>query len=258
MEIVNTKDGSPTIFSKRYGECFHSKSGAVLESRERYATACKIAEFSACGSVNILDVGFGLGYNVCAALEAAGGIYTKIKFSCTSLEKDPDVIEFVKTFKGPKEFETIYPAMRILARFGRYTSGGIYIEIKNGNAEEIIFDLPREAAFDAVFLDPFSPSVNPELWSADFFREIACRMKPNAILSTYSSAVVVKENLIKAGLKIGKGAKVGDKGTGTLASLCAELPQFPEREMKKLERRVERSEKEEPPDKADPNIAPWC
>jgi tRNA U34 5-methylaminomethyl-2-thiouridine-forming methyltransferase MnmC len=258
MEMVNTSDGSPTLFSKRYGECFHSKSGAVLESRERFAVACKIKELAALGSVNILDIGFGLGYNVCAALETAGGIYTKVKFSCTSFEKDPDVLEFVKTFKGPAEFETIYPAMRVLAKFGRYTSGGIFIEVKRGLAEELILDLPREATFDAVFLDPFSPSVNPELWTGGFFREIAARVKPYAILSTYSSAIVIKENLVKAGFKIGKGAKVGDKGSGTLASLCADLPQFPEREIKKLERRIERSEKNEPPDKADPNIAPWC
>jgi chorismate dehydratase len=238
MEVKRTADGSPTCYSPEYGEHFHSLSGAVLEARERYAAACGIRELAGSGSVAVLDIGFGLGYNLAAAIEAAGGLAGSTRLMCISLEKDPAVVKFVRDFDGPQAFSEIYPAVRLLAKYGRYTSGDIDLSLALGPAEDSIRELPAQPLFDAVFLDPFSPPVNGELWSKEFFREIARRVKPHAVLSTYSSATHVKLSLLGAGFKIGKGAKVGDKGSGTLASLDADLPPLPERERKKLQKRL--------------------
>lgn len=242
MEKRETADGSPTFFSDRYRECYHSLSGAVQEARERYAAPCGIAELAEGGSLAVLDVGFGLGYNLAAAVEAAGGIYSKCRLTTVSLEMDEGVLEFVRTFSGPEEFSSIYPALKLLVQLGRYTSGGLDMGLRRGPAERTINELPDSPVFDAVFLDPFTPAVNPELWTVEFLERIKSRMKPRAILSTYSSAMKVKENLLKAGFGIGLGPKVGDKGSGTLASLEADLPPLDERDMAKLKRRIERED----------------
>ena len=68
--------------------------------------------------------------------------------------------------------------------------------------------------FDAVFLDPFSPKVEPALWRADFLGEIARRMAPAARLSTYAAGSAVRRALHEAGLQVGRGARVGAKREG--------------------------------------------
>ena len=240
MEIIKTADGSVTLFSKEYGQCYHSASGAVLEARDRFALPCRIRELARRGRIAFLDVGFGLGYNTAAALEAASTAGGAVSIKGISLEKDPVVVEFVRDFTGPQELTAHYGAVRVLAKSGKFTSGSVDLSLLMGDAAKVIGELPREPVFDAVFHDPFSPRSNPELWTVEFFKELAARMHPEAILSTYSSATAVKVNLLGAGFRIGKGPKVGDKGTGTLASLGADLPPLPGREMKKLLRRVEK------------------
>ncbi|MBI5363706.1 MAG: twin-arginine translocase TatA/TatE family subunit [Planctomycetes bacterium] len=55
--------------------------------------------------------------------------------------------------------------------------------------------LPRELRFDAVFLDAFSPGVDGALWQPAFLAELARRMAPGAILSTYSVSLSVRAGL---------------------------------------------------------------
>ncbi len=71
--------------------------------------------------------------------------------------------------------------------------------------------------FDAVFLDPFSPPKNPEMWTEEFFREIKKRMKKGARLTTYSCARMVRDNLRNAGFRVYDGPKVGRRGPSTIA-----------------------------------------
>jgi len=83
--------------------------------------------------------------------------------------------------------------------------------------------LPRctEVAFDAVFLDPFSPAVEPELWEFEFLSEIARRMSNGAWLSTYTTSLAVRAKLAALGLNVRPGARVGTKASGTVARRVA-------------------------------------
>ena len=68
-----------------------------------------------------------------------------------------------------------------------------------------------------MFLDPFSPPKNPELWTESFFREVKKLMKPKAILATYSCARIVRDNLKKAGFIVKDGPIIGRRSPSTLA-----------------------------------------
>jgi tRNA U34 5-methylaminomethyl-2-thiouridine-forming methyltransferase MnmC len=95
----------------------------------------------------------------------------------------------------------------------------------------------REGTFDAVFLDPFSPRVEKDLWSFEFLSGIARRMAPGSLLSTYSASLSVRAALAASGLLVGPGARVGTKATGTLASPDVELRPFDARTWRRIERR---------------------
>jgi len=66
LEIIKTADGSNTIFNSEVGEHYHSKHGAVQESRHVFIKT-GLSYFSennsAATSVSILEVGFGTGLN---------------------------------------------------------------------------------------------------------------------------------------------------------------------------------------------------
>ena len=99
-----------------------------------------------------------------------------------------------------------------------------YYEFKNQNVDIkiIIGDATKtikkiDKSFDAVFLDPFSPPKNPELWTLEFFKEVKDRMNLTAKLATYSCAGVVRRNLAKAGFEVIDGPCIGRKSPSLVA-----------------------------------------
>lgn len=64
---------------------------------------------------------------------------------------------------------------------------------------------------DAWFLDGFSPTKNPNMWSQELLTTIGMLSKPHTTLATFSAAGVVKQGLQKAGFKVTKKPGYGSK-----------------------------------------------
>lgn len=210
MRVVKTKDNSYTLYSEEYTECYHSISGALEESFKKYVEPCEIK-----AGMNILDIGFGLGYNSGAAIQKAR------KITIIALEKDVNVLKEIQKIKVPYFFEKTYEIIRKAAKTLSYKDKNIELNIILGDAVKTIKNiLTIKTKFDAVFLDAFSPPKNPELWTAEFFKDIEKRMKPNAKLATYSCAGSVRRNLKEAGFRVEDGPVVGRKAPSTIAIKC--------------------------------------
>jgi chorismate dehydratase len=245
---VRTGDGSFTLAHPVHGETCHSRAGAWEESRLRYAQACRLAERAASERVlRLLDVGTGLGLNIAAALEALRG--TRCRLEIVSLEIDRGVIEAALALEE-RERALLFPdlaapwsAALALLRAAlanpdlRAEGEQATLQLVLGDARLTLLRLGA-GAFDAVFLDAFSPRVEPELWAPGFLREIAARMAPQSLLSTYSASLSVRAGLAAAGLRVGLGARVGTKSSGTLASPDRELDPLPARLERRLARRA--------------------
>jgi tRNA U34 5-methylaminomethyl-2-thiouridine-forming methyltransferase MnmC len=91
----------------------------------------------------------------------------------------------------------------------------IKIRVHSRDARKVIKTL--NSPYQAVFLDPFSPSKSPELYSVEFLRHLASLLAPEGRILTYTSAAPVRSALLEAGLEVGEGPWVGRKG-GTIAS----------------------------------------
>ncbi|MFH1331897.1 MAG: MnmC family methyltransferase [archaeon] len=203
MKKIVTADGSTTYYNEKYDECYHSKTGAVEEAEKKFVEPAKIKS-----GMRILDVCFGLGYNSMAAMQKAK------KLKITALEKDPEILK--KGIKNKvKGYEKEYRKIREAAKNLQYKDNDVEIKIIIGDATKTIKKLDEK--FDAVFLDPFSPTKNPELWTEKFFKELKNRMKKGARLTTYSCAKAVRNNLKKAGFKVYDGPRVGRRGPSTIA-----------------------------------------
>jgi len=258
--LVRTDDGSPTLRHGGHGEACHSTAGAWLEARERYAVQCRVRERALAdpalrtrGVFRLLDVGTGLGLNLAAALEALDG--SGLRLDAVSLELDPSVIARTLALdcETPAAVERWHaPVRRALQQALSHGEGALPAEpvpleqdgrvvgrlaLVLGDARET---LPRVElrAFDAVFLDPFSPRVDPALWEAGFLAEVAGRMAPGSWLSTYTVSLGVRARLAASGLRVGPGARVGAKRSGTLASPDRDPGEFDARTARRLSRRL--------------------
>lgn len=222
-QVIITGDNSPTFYNEFYQDFYHSKSGAIEEAFEKYVKPCKIDELAKKGFIKILDIGFGLGYNVFASIETALNINKNCEMEIYSLEKDKDIISKLKLILDLKPNLKYYCIVNKLEFDPKtnayyYEDKNIFLKIIIGDAVQTIklFN-PKNTKFDAVFLDPFSPNENPELWTEDFFKNIIFLMKNNAILATFSCAKKVRENLKKAGFYVFDGPIIGRRSPSTLA-----------------------------------------
>jgi chorismate dehydratase len=244
---VRTADGSWTLAHPDHGATCHSLAGAWQQARERYAAPCRLRELARSQrSIDLLDIGTGLGLNLAAALEAVAG--TDAELHALTLERDRDVIRCaIGLADWPAEVEQHNQPVRAAlgqclaartscARAGLGRRGSL--TLLTGDAAIELPALASGARFDAVFLDPFAPGVEAALWSREFLAQVAERMRPHAILSTYSASLAVRVALASAGLAVGRGPRVGLKSSGTLASLTGALPALDARTQRRLARRA--------------------
>ena len=210
-----TEDGSLTLYNPEYEEYYHSKSGAIEESFEKFVKPCKIDELAKKGHIKILDIGFGLGYNAIAAIDTAVKANNNCEIEIISLEKN--FLSNLPKLKPKLNHYRIIEKLEFdpITKSYLYEDKNIHFRLKIGDAVKIIKTINDK--FDAVFLDPFSPSKNPELWTTEFFTEIKQRMKSEAILATYSYAKSVRNNLTKAGFEVKDGPIVGRRSPSTIA-----------------------------------------
>lgn len=201
MEKVITRDGSITYHNEKYDECYHSKSGALEEAEKKFAEPSNIKD-----GMIILDVCFGLGYNSLAAMKKAK------RLKIIGLEQDREILKKIQEIEIDNcEYEKIKKA----SETGYYKDEDVEIEIIIGDAVDTIKKI--KIMFDCVFLDPFSPKNNPELWTEGFLSELNKKMKKGGVLTTYSCARNVRENMQKAGFKVFDGPRVGRRGPSTIA-----------------------------------------
>lgn len=213
MQRIITPDGSVTFHNEQFGEAYHSKSGAKEEAVKKFVEPCNIKELAKTGSIRILDVCFGLGYNTAAAIDCALAENPQCLIEAVGLENDPEILQTILTL--PDSFAHYTLIKEAIKNDYAYEKNNVRIKILLGNAQETIKTLSKE--FDVVFLDPFSPKKCPELWTASFFKDIVALLRKEGRLATYSCARIVRENLKGAGFTVFDGPKLWRRGPSTIA-----------------------------------------
>jgi len=216
---VLSEDGSFTAFSKEYNEHYHStKDGALKETfyKHIYPAFSKMKNKQ---EVVILDICFGLGFNTLATLL----FYKQNNLTCRlkiySPELDKELVKSLVDFKYPKEFESFTHIIKELSTKGFYKDKDVEVELFLGDAREYVKRF--EDFFDVVYQDAFSPSVNPALWSIEYFADISKAMKKDGVLTTYSTALATRLALWENGFKIylNKGESFRNSTVASLSEL---------------------------------------
>jgi len=203
MEKVITKDGSITFHNKEFDEHYHSLTGAKEEAREKYARPT--LEFfgeNLPKKIRILDFCFGLGYNSLVFLEELAKAGFNGEVEVVGIDNDIEIVtEGKKILKDQIDNHV-------------YGNEKVNLKVEIGDAADIINEL--EGTFDICFFDPFSPKKCPKLWTFEVFDKVFKLMSKKSILTTYSCARVVRDNMRQAGFDVKDGPIIGRWAPATL------------------------------------------
>ncbi len=215
--IVHTKDGTLTLYSAEFDECYHStKDGALKESLHKHI----IPAFRLCNRAKdelaILDICFGLGYNTLTTLYYLNSHPFEGRIRIFSPEFDKELVGSLEDFSYPQAFAPFAGVIKSLARSGYYIDEQIEIRLLFGDARKII---PRlEIEFDIIYQDPFSPKKNPLLWTREYFADLRRIASDDLILTSYSSSTAVRMGLYENGFYLYEHPS-NEVRKGTIASL---------------------------------------
>jgi tRNA U34 5-methylaminomethyl-2-thiouridine-forming methyltransferase MnmC len=196
--IITTDDGSHTLSVPSLGESYHSRFGAIQESRHVFLEH----GFHATGKspLRILETGFGTGLNALLTLLAAGETGRKVFY--TALELYPVPVETISQLNYPRLLETgeeIFLRMHSLPweKDQPVTEHFTLLKIRDD-----LVTCNLKGPYDLVYFDAFSAEAQPELWTPQVFQKIGRTLTPGAILVTYAAKGSVRRALEQSGFRV--------------------------------------------------------
>ncbi|MCH2106497.1 MAG: MnmC family methyltransferase, partial [Planctomycetes bacterium] len=193
--------------------------------------------------MRLLDVGSAPGWNLAAACSVAGLLPGSLEV--TAVERSEEALAAGLELSSEMSWRAGAPSgagsalelahSGLRAARGAADGGwvslerGLRMRLHMGCVRELVSQLGPQERFDAVFLDCFSPGVEPEAWEAGFLFELGQRVAEAGRLTTYTISHPVRAALMASGLKVGwPGARSGRRG-GTWASRGGWVPPLSER-----------------------------
>lgn len=197
--VLLTPDGSRTAHNARFGEAYGSRHGAATQAHHVFLEGSGSDLHPA---PRVLEIGFGLGVNFRATLASAAARGAALDYR--AYEFDPAPAGLLREVAGGGEGaeHPLWP--QVLGAWGHSET---LDEEANGARLRVKFcdvtraELPRNWA-TALYLDGFSPTRNPEVWTPDFVARLAGALAPGGVLTTYSAAGHVRRSLAAAGLNV--------------------------------------------------------
>ena len=119
-----------------------------------------------------------------------------------------------------------YLSKRYKKRLKRYQLQDIDFKLKNDDARKVL--LEDHNLYNLIFLDAFTPSKCPCLWSYEFFKLLNEHLEEDGLILTYSTSASIRAAMVEAGFEIGNIYNERlNKFTGTVAAKNKNLIKYP-------------------------------
>lgn len=211
--------------SRRYGDVYHSRSGALAQARHVFVGGNGLPRrWQGARAFRVLEIGFGLAGNFlatwaawradpqrCGRLEyvsieahparrqdlaralavAANAEAAAFDALETEQRPTPDMAESLLHAWPP-----LTPGLHLL----EFDGGRVRLMLAFGDARRVLRQLVGR--FDAFFLDGFAPRLNPEAWDPALLRSLGRLAAPGATAATWCLARPVREGLRLAGFEV--------------------------------------------------------
>ncbi len=230
LEIVVCDDGSRTLRKISTGTTWHSESGALAETELVFLVNSGVVDrLSRLLPTRVLEIGFGTGLNfwttASTALNArpSGPSPASVSHNECSRSILLDYISVEPNWLNAnlidelahRQLDACQPAYDLfkakLFEAGGSEAGVVKVAAAGPVTIKVIHDLDvlcfknrDEDRFDAIYHDPFSPEVAPELWSLELFQRLRQLLRGRGRLVTYCVKSEIQRRLREAGFEIEK------------------------------------------------------
>ena len=202
-KVIDTNDGSKTIYLPAMDEQYHSVNGAITESEHVFLKNGYLYHQST--TPKVFEVGFGTGLNcLLTALKAE-----ELKRSTTyySIEKYPLKKQITEQLNyglsissaARELFEKIHSC-----KWNETVSLTEYFQLRKIKADLLTDNLRTAGIFNIIYFDAFAPDKQPEMWNTDVFEKIYSLTTAKGVFVTYSAKGIVRRQLAACGFDMEK------------------------------------------------------
>ena len=221
--LVQTADGSNTIFNSEVGEHYHSTHGALQESRHVFVnsglvyflennSAFKVSPTGGdpivigserASSVSILEVGFGTGLNFLLSADFCSTNHIRLDY--TGIEAYPLSADMIGN-TGYDQYISPVIWQSFINGYEQSLLGAI--ELKEGCNLQIahskLLNFQSDKQYDIIYFDAFAAAHQPEMWNDEAIGHTLQFLKPGGVFVTYAITGNLKRSLKALGCKVEK------------------------------------------------------
>lgn len=202
LHILKTGDNSHTLYNTELDETYHSRNGALEESR--YVFIEKGLHFLASRTeqpIHLLEVGFGTGLNAILTLEYA--VKHGLSVNYHAVETTPLSSEMIGAI-GYNQFLDV-PTSALFSDM-HMAEWNEPIELAPGFIlTKHLFgiqDFIPSTHFHLIYFDAFAPDKQPEMWKPEILQKMYDYLNIGGTWVTYSSKGELKRNLRSIGFNV--------------------------------------------------------
>lgn len=205
VQIIETEDGSHSLYVPSLNETYHSFHGAIRESQHVFIQKGLdhwLVENDG-RNVRILEIGFGTGLNALLSIDYA--LTNSVNIFYHTLEPFPLEEHIVKQLNYPA-----FLAGNSLEHYFKQIHAAswnipVQIEPVFTIQKELTklenFDAAKES-FDLVFFDAFAPNKQAELWTVEMLEKVYQHLGYGGVLVTYCAKGQLKRDLKSLGFEV--------------------------------------------------------
>lgn len=195
MKVIQTSDGSTTLYREDIDETYHSRHGAIQEALHVFIkTGLKRSEKN---PIRIFEMGFGTGLNAFLTYQE-----TEKEIFYTGLELYPielEIIEQTKYWEALNTSKEQFIRMHVL-EWGNFQDVTEKFHLRKLEGDLNTLELHEK--FDLIYFDAFGPRAQGELWEKSILKKIVELMDENAVFVTYCAKGQVRRDLQELGLEM--------------------------------------------------------
>lgn len=205
MDFVTTADGSKTIYNERIGEHYHSKHGALQESRHVFLQSGLqfYLDKEQKNKASILEIGFGTGLNF--ILTADHCTAHDMALDYCGIEAFPLDIEVIEGI-GYRDYVRDELWNQYISSYQQALEGQVvlnkHINLQIAHTKVLEFDSKK--TFDVIYFDAFAAIHQPEMWSDETLAHVTKFLSPNGVFVTYAITGNLKRSMKALGFQIEK------------------------------------------------------
>ncbi len=217
--VVWREDGMPASprFDDVYRSCGTEGDAGLAQARHVFLQGCGLlaganpAAWAHAPSWQILETGFGLGLNFLATWQAWRADPARPqRLFYSAVEAWPT--EAAHILRSAAPFAELVPLAQALASLWRgllpgihrleFEDGKVQLTLAIGDARPMLGELTGQ--FNSIYLDGFSPSRNPDMWSLHTMKAVARLARRGACAASWCVAGEVRERLASCGFAVEK------------------------------------------------------